>query len=139
MAEHEKGCGCGHSHSDDGIDEKIATDVASRGLDVQNLTHIFNYAIPKYAEDYTNRIGRTARAGKTGKAISLLSRDDHKSFSKVIGLFDYEIKKMQVSSFKRIPFRRNVRRYDRRPRTNGWRGAGRRRNNSSGFRHRSRF
>ncbi len=117
----------------------VATDVAARGLDVRSVSHIFNYSVPKYAEDYANRIGRTARAGKKGKAISLLSREDHPSFKRIIGLFDYDIEKMQVSQFKRVPFRRNVRRYDRRPRMNGWRGAGRRRSNSSGFRRRSRF
>lgn len=88
----------------------VATDVAGRGLDINDVSHIFNYSIPKNVEEYTNRVGRTARAGKTGKAISLLCRDDHHLFTRIIRLFDYEIEKMQVSPFKRLPFRRDVRR-----------------------------
>ena len=85
----------------------VATDVAARGLDIKNVTHIFNYGIPKNAEDYTNRIGRTARAGESGKAISLLSRDDHDSFRRIIRSFSYEIEKMEVSDLRSLPFRRH--------------------------------
>jgi len=84
----------------------VATDVAARGLDIKNVTHIFNYGIPKSAEDYTNRIGRTARAGETGKAISLLSREDHDSFRRIIHSFSYEIEKMEVSDFRMLPFKK---------------------------------
>lgn len=49
----------------------IATDVASRGLHVDNISHVFNYDLPQNAEDYVHRIGRTARAGASGKAITL--------------------------------------------------------------------
>lgn len=83
----------------------VATDVAARGLDIKNVTHIFNYNIPKNAEEYTNRIGRTARAGESGKAISLLSMDDHDSFRRVIRI-SHEIEKMVTGNFKIIPFRR---------------------------------
>ena len=62
----------------------IATDVAARGLDIKDVTHVFNYDIPKSADDYTHRIGRTARIGKEGKAISLLTRRDHESFRKLV-------------------------------------------------------
>jgi len=82
----------------------VATDVAARGLDIKNVTHIFNYNIPRDAEEYTNRIGRTARAGETGKAISLLCREDHDSFRRIINGFSYNIKKMEVSDFKILPF-----------------------------------
>ena len=88
----------------------VATDVASRGLDVKNVTHIFNYGVPKYAEDYMNRIGRTARAGESGKAISLITRDDHNAFRKIIHSFDFEIEKMQVTEYKQLPFERSERR-----------------------------
>ena len=54
----------------------IATDVAARGLDIQNLSIVINYDIPVEAENYVHRIGRTARAGKTGKAVSLASEHD---------------------------------------------------------------
>jgi superfamily II DNA/RNA helicase len=54
----------------------VATDVAARGLDVPGITHILNYDLPKFAEDYVHRIGRTGRAGASGISISLISEDD---------------------------------------------------------------
>ncbi len=62
----------------------IATDVAARGLDIKNVTHVFNFDIPKTVDDYTHRIGRTARFGKEGKAISLLCKHDHDSFRRIV-------------------------------------------------------
>jgi ATP-dependent RNA helicase DeaD len=84
----------------------VATDVAARGLDIKNVTHIFNYNIPRTGEEYTNRIGRTARAGESGKAISLLSRDDHDSFRRIIHCLSYEIEKMETSDFRILPFKK---------------------------------
>jgi ATP-dependent RNA helicase RhlB len=49
----------------------VATDVASRGIHVEDISHVINYDLPQDSENYVHRIGRTARAGKTGKAISL--------------------------------------------------------------------
>ena len=49
----------------------VATDVASRGLHIEGVTHVINYDLPQDAQDYVHRIGRTARAGAAGKAISL--------------------------------------------------------------------
>ena len=51
----------------------IATDIASRGLDVPHLKHVINYDLPQVAEDYIHRIGRTARAGESGEAICFVS------------------------------------------------------------------
>ncbi|MEA5098751.1 MAG: DEAD/DEAH box helicase [Burkholderiaceae bacterium] len=51
----------------------VATDVAARGIDVPTITHVFNYDLPKFAEDYVHRIGRTGRAGRSGLAISLVN------------------------------------------------------------------
>ncbi len=53
----------------------VATDVASRGLHIPDVTHIFNYDLPELGEDYVHRIGRTARAGKSGAAISFACED----------------------------------------------------------------
>jgi ATP-dependent RNA helicase RhlB len=53
----------------------VATDVASRGLHVENVTHVVNYDLPQDAEDYVHRIGRTARAGAGGKSISFADED----------------------------------------------------------------
>lgn len=84
----------------------VATDVAGRGLDIKNVTHIFNYSVPRNVEDYPNRIGRTARAGESGVAISLLSRDDHEQFRRIIRAFAYEIERMEAPHFKMLNFER---------------------------------
>jgi len=66
-----------------GIDIFIATDVAARGLDVNDVTHVFNYHIPFDSESYVHRIGRTGRAGKTGEAITLVSPNELRTIKKI--------------------------------------------------------
>lgn len=61
----------------------VATDVAARGLDVEGVTHIFNYDIPGDAESYIHRIGRTGRAGQQGAAITLLTTRDHEAMQAI--------------------------------------------------------
>lgn len=61
----------------------VATDVAARGIDVQGISHVINYDLPKFAEDYVHRIGRTGRAGKTGIAISFASHMDRFQVRKI--------------------------------------------------------
>ena len=61
----------------------VATDVAARGIDVNGITHVINYDLPKFAEDYVHRIGRTGRAGKTGIAISFASNMDRHILRKI--------------------------------------------------------
>ncbi len=61
----------------------VATDVAARGLDVTGITHVINYDLPKNAEDYVHRIGRTGRAGATGIAISFASAKEIDSLSRI--------------------------------------------------------
>ncbi|MCI0474393.1 MAG: DEAD/DEAH box helicase, partial [Ignavibacteria bacterium] len=67
----------------------IATDVAARGLHIDGITHVYNYEIPKEPESYTHRIGRTARAGKKGEAISFVSGSDDEKFFRQI-LFEHK-------------------------------------------------
>jgi len=62
----------------------VCTDVASRGLHIDNVSHIYNYDIPKYPNDYIHRIGRTARAGESGKVINLICFTEGDSFSKIL-------------------------------------------------------
>ena len=61
----------------------VATDVAARGIDVPTITHVFNYDLPKFAEDYVHRIGRTGRAGRNGLAISLVNHAEHFNVRKI--------------------------------------------------------
>jgi superfamily II DNA/RNA helicase len=71
------------------VDLLVATDIAARGLDVQGISHVVNYDIPRHAEDYVHRIGRTARAGEKGVAVSLVTREDRESvlaIERLIGL-----------------------------------------------------
>ncbi len=66
----------------------VASDVAARGLDIPDVSHVFNYDLPSHAEDYVHRIGRTGRAGRTGVAMSLVAGNDAKylaAIEKVIG------------------------------------------------------
>ncbi|TKB48648.1 ATP-dependent RNA helicase SrmB [Ferrimonas sediminicola] len=61
----------------------IATDVAARGLDIQGITHVINYDLPRHADTYVHRIGRTARAGAKGIAISIVEAHDHPYLGKI--------------------------------------------------------
>ncbi len=61
----------------------VCTDVAARGLHIDNVSHVYNYEIPKDPKDYVHRIGRTARAGEAGKVINLLSQADHDNFGRI--------------------------------------------------------
>ena len=92
-------------------DVLVATDVAARGLDIKNVTHIYNYDVPKTSKEYVHRIGRTARAGAKGKAITLLTERDHDNFRRVQSNDDLAIEKANIPNFEKVPFiRRNNRR-----------------------------
>jgi superfamily II DNA/RNA helicase len=64
----------------------VASDVAARGLDIPDVSHVFNYDVPHHADDYVHRIGRTGRAGKSGKAYMIITPSDSKQLDKVIKL-----------------------------------------------------
>jgi len=61
----------------------VATDVAARGIDIPTITHVFNYDLPKFPEDYVHRIGRTGRAGKNGIAVSLVNHAENKNVKRI--------------------------------------------------------
>jgi ATP-dependent RNA helicase DeaD len=62
----------------------VCTDVAARGLDIKNVSHVYNYDIPKTSQEYIHRIGRTARAGNEGVAINLVADRDYENFRRVL-------------------------------------------------------
>lgn len=72
----------------------VATDVAARGIDVPAVGHVINYDVPQDPLTYFHRIGRTARAGKSGKAISLVSNGEYPDFSRIVGMTEVEIKRV---------------------------------------------
>ncbi|MBW2989299.1 DEAD/DEAH box helicase [Candidatus Woesearchaeota archaeon] len=81
----------------------VCTDVAARGLHIDNVSHVYNYEIPKDATDYVHRIGRTARAGEEGKAINLICDYDYDNFSAVMENYrDFNIEKEEVPSLENV-------------------------------------
>ena len=66
----------------------VATDVAARGLDIPLIQHVINYDLPQVPEDYVHRIGRTARAGSAGSALTFLTRDDRSMWYSIRKLID---------------------------------------------------
>ena len=73
----------------------VASDVAARGLDVPNVSHVFNYDVPSHAEDYVHRIGRTGRAGKLGTAMMICTPRDEKNFADIERLVKIEVPRME--------------------------------------------
>ncbi len=78
----------------------ICTDVAARGLDIKDVTHVYNYDVPKTRQEYIHRIGRTARAGKDGKAISLVSQRDYNEFRRILEDSSLNIKQEKMPELK---------------------------------------
>jgi ATP-dependent RNA helicase RhlE len=81
----------------------VATDIAARGIDIDQLPHVINFELPNIAEDYVHRIGRTGRAGNTGDAISLVCVDEHDYLFGIEKLIKQKIKKVEVLGFKVDP------------------------------------
>ena len=80
----------------------VATDVAARGLDIEDISHVFNYHLPDDAEVYVHRIGRTGRAGRTGVAITLLSPREKRRLREVEALTKQPIQKMELPTVAEI-------------------------------------
>jgi len=77
----------------------VATDIAARGLDIDQLPQVVNFELPNVPEDYVHRIGRTGRAGSSGAAVSLVDREELKLLKDIEKLIKREIPKVQVEGF----------------------------------------
>ncbi|XP_041921229.1 probable ATP-dependent RNA helicase DDX43 isoform X2 [Alosa sapidissima] len=66
----------------------VATDLASRGLDVSDITHVFNFDFPRNIEEYVHRVGRTGRAGRSGVSVTLVTRDDWSKAAELINILE---------------------------------------------------
>ena len=80
----------------------IATDVAARGIDVNNLTHVINYSLPQDPESYVHRIGRTGRAGNEGTAITFITPSEYKKLMFIKRIAKTDIKKSRIPNVKDI-------------------------------------
>jgi ATP-dependent RNA helicase RhlE len=78
----------------------VATDIASRGIDIESLPHVVNYDLPNVSEDYVHRIGRTGRAGESGEAVTLLSGEERTLLSAIERLIGRKIEQKVVAGFE---------------------------------------
>jgi len=77
----------------------VATDLAARGLDIQDVSHVINFDVPDEAEDYIHRIGRTARMGKAGEALSLVTPEDRVSLGRIEGTLGKHLEREALAGF----------------------------------------
>ncbi len=85
------------------VDLIVCSDVAARGLDIPDVSHVFNFDVPVHAEDYVHRIGRTGRAGKQGTAISVVTRADRKHVAEIEKLIGHPIGWLEGATFEDLP------------------------------------
>ena len=85
----------------DEINVLVASDVAARGLDVKGVSHVINFDVPWQPDDYIHRIGRTGRAGMTGIAITLATREDSEAVSAIEKLMGHKIARVERREARR--------------------------------------
>lgn len=81
----------------------VATDIAARGIDIEQLPHVVNYELPNVPEDYVHRIGRTGRAGMKGEAVSLVCIDEHELLRAIERFTKSKIKQIEIEAFRPDP------------------------------------
>jgi ATP-dependent RNA helicase RhlE len=81
----------------------VATDIAARGIDIDQLPHVVNYELPNVPEDYVHRIGRTGRAGQSGEAVSLVCIDEHQLLNDIEKFIKSDIPKVDIPAFRPDP------------------------------------
>jgi ATP-dependent RNA helicase DeaD len=84
----------------------VTTDVASRGIDIEDLSHVFIFSTPESPEQYIHRAGRTGRVGKSGRAISLLSAHDLMNFNRLVKRYHVEVREMDAPSDQAVEERK---------------------------------
>ena len=82
-----------HEFRNNRVEVLVATDIVSRGIDVDDIPLVVNYDVPRDAEDYIHRIGRTARAANSGQAVTLVSEEDQRYFKRIEDFLKKEITK----------------------------------------------
>ncbi|HTY02432.1 MAG TPA: DEAD/DEAH box helicase [Rhodocyclaceae bacterium] len=85
------------------INVLVATDIAARGIDIDDLPHVVNYELPSVPEDYVHRIGRTGRAGASGEAVSLVCIDEHRLLRDIERLLKRDLEKRILPGFEPDP------------------------------------
>ncbi|MDD5699958.1 MAG: DEAD/DEAH box helicase [Candidatus Nanoarchaeia archaeon] len=90
----------------------VCTDVAARGLDIKEVTHVYNYDLPKDSKDYIHRIGRTARAGKDGKVVNIVSNRDYENFGNVLREKSLQIDREELPAFEEVAIRMSSGRHE---------------------------
>ncbi|TKJ16935.1 ATP-dependent RNA helicase [Candidatus Woesearchaeota archaeon B3_Woes] len=81
----------------------VCTDVAARGLDINNVSHVYNYDIPKDTKEYVHRIGRTARAGAEGQVVNVLCEYDYDNFSNVMNQYrNFNIEEIKIPFLEKV-------------------------------------
>ncbi len=88
----------------DKTDILVASSVAARGLDIRSVTHVFNYDLSQDSQEYVHRVGRTARAGEEGVAITLLSEQDFGTFGQVLDRYDMDVEELPLEAFEKVRF-----------------------------------
>jgi len=84
----------------------VATDIAARGIDIDQLPRVINFDLPMVAEDYVHRIGRTGRNGSSGEALSLVSQEDAKLLRQIVRLLDRDMEIRDLPGFEpQVPIR----------------------------------
>jgi ATP-dependent RNA helicase DeaD len=86
----------------------ISSDVSARGIHVDNLEYIYNYDLPKDNTQYIHRIGRTARAGKKGKAIAIITNKEEEDFLRMCRKFGYSVEHKQLPALVPIALKRTI-------------------------------
>ncbi|KTD22886.1 ATP-dependent RNA helicase RhlE [Legionella lansingensis] len=88
----------------------VATDIAARGIDIEQLPLVVNFVLPQVAHDYVHRIGRTGRAGHKGLAVSLVCADEFKQLQDIEKMINHRLERIEVDNFEsthRLPTQNN--------------------------------